>query len=191
MTQTFSPRLSGDDLFNAQTLLAQLIARYFRSIPESERDIVESFLYNNARTNFSLVLRPDMNDQYVASIFSSEVVTTFLLELHRMFFLQASFSAPTALNYVDCLCQNVLDSLMIAGDDESLSLLPNEIKNHLAISVFKQIKSVWSKLLPKKAAKMELYLFLRNNTWLALMMLVATLQLEFSVPEKVDKEIVV
>lgn len=191
MTQTFSPRLSGDDLFNAQTLLAQLIARYFRSIPESERDIVESFLYNNARTNFSLVLRPDMNDQYVASIFSSEVVTTFLLELHRMFFLQASFSAPTANNYVDCLCQNVLDSLMIAGDDESLSLLPNEIKNHLAISVFKQIKSVWSKLLPKKAAKMELYLFLRNNTWLALMMLVATLQLEFSVPEKDDKEIVV
>lgn len=191
MTQTFSPRLSGDDLFNAQTLLAQLIARYFKSIPETERGIVETFLYNNARTNFSLVLRPDMNDQYIAEIFGSEVVTTFLLELHRMFFLQASFSAPSVHNYVDCLCQNVLDSLMIAGDDESLSLLPNEIKNHLAISVFKQIKSVWSKLLPKKAAKMELYLFLRNNTWLALMMLVATLQLEFSTPEKAGKEIVV
>jgi hypothetical protein len=171
------PRLSLEQFRQAQELLTDCFTQALTGFTPEQREEVGAWVTELTTMNKVWSFRPDFLESTRNRVFDHPTILNFLQELHFLFFIAVGDQPAT----IDRLCQNLIDGLVFDGIDPDHSIVPNEVAISMPRNIFKQAPSWLAGLLGMNktsgigSANAGLYLFLRNNTWFVLILLLSSL----------------
>ena len=132
-----------------------------------------------SRSNPVVSIRPDFFEQLKQKTFEDTDMVYFISKLHFQFFSTAGGTS----DFIQRLCQNLIDGLFIDGYDDAFSHLPSDLKQQSARTISSQTSGLLGWLSRRKrkgvgSAASQLFLTLRNSPWIILYLLASQLNLQ-------------
>lgn len=174
LNHSICPRLNSEVFKEALLDFRELATTIHSTRSEDDRLAITAWSTQVDLTSIHFAFRPDSISKIARDIFGQEAVRDFVLELHFRFFALSG----SGEGYINSLIQNLVDALCLDGPDLEYSVLPNEVSESSAVSIFSQLEApgllsrIFGKVGKTKWAQFQLFLFLRNNLWIVVVLLV-------------------
>lgn len=168
------PRLQADVIKEALLDFQELAQTAFMQRSEDDQKAVQNWVDKTELITPQFALRPDSIESLIQDVFGSEVIRDYVLELHFRFFALSG----SGDDFINRLIQNLIDAMCLDGPDLEQSVLPDMISQSGAISIFSQREapSFFSRIFgtqkKTREAQFNLFLFLRNNLWVVVVLLI-------------------
>lgn len=168
------PRLTTAEMEHVTDEFVKHAVRRQSDFTETEQQRISQWIKEVSLIVPTYILRPDSFSELVRITFSDEAIQTYVLMLQFSFFTAVGVESQT---YIDSLVQNLVDGLCVEGPDTDYSALPVEVSKSTSLAQYRnQSFGGWKyKLLSwwtgYKAPHYSLFLLLRNNAWLVVVLL--------------------
>jgi lipoprotein signal peptidase len=170
------PRLSATEFNDAQQKLNECMSIALSNLTQEQVEDVKKTCTELMAMNPTLIMRPDNMSWVRDKMFSDKTSLTYFSRLHYLFFTATGNDSI----FIDRVCQNIIDGLALDGNDAGYSLVPAEIAETLPRNVYTYKQGILFGFFAGLAsggnpAATRLFLTLRNNTWLVMVLLMVTL----------------
>lgn len=173
-TYSICPRLNSDVFKEALLDFRELSATVLASRSEDDQLCISAWSTQVDLLSTHFAFRPDSITSIANQVFGQEPVRDFVLEMHFRFFALSG----SGEDYINRLIQNLVDALCLDGPDLTYSILPATVSESSAISIFSKLEApgllrrIFGRGGKDKEAQFNLFLFLRNNLWIVVVLLV-------------------
>lgn len=165
-------RLTQDEMSECVDFVFKVAERLLKECDEQTRRRAKNWLAE-LNTRFAQYSLSEENFELLDSAIKDVVIGDFIKEIHYVFFS----SAGNTENFINKLVQNLCDALCLDGPDQEYSALYDEAREILPVAVFRRTKDLpWYEkiigyFLGYKQPYFSLFVFLRNNTWIVIILL--------------------
>lgn len=166
-------RLSYDEMNRVTNLFSEISSQALSEYPAESVKKIEDWVIDVGLAS-PHVLFSDNNFHFFEDAANHPIVRDFIMRVHFTFFAFAGNEA----NFINRLTQNLVDALCLDGADPQYSALPEDIQALLAIPAFgRNTETTWSerlfgKMFGYRKNHLSLFMFLRNNTWIMVILLI-------------------
>lgn len=167
------PRLTSNEMDHVLEVFVKVVSRALTEATEGDALHINRWLDEVTLLKPTFILRPD-SFAFLAQSLKNEVIQDFVFSIQFRFFATAGVEKE---DFICSLIQNLVDGLCIDGPDMDYSALPVEVSESTSLAQYQNQKNGgWGYNLLKmftgyKAPHYSLFLLLRNNAWLVVVLL--------------------